>query len=115
MRRSHWIGFAVLLVLTLMVLSRDVRVLAQQAGAGGNNAGDTNGNGVAEGDNVTVYLRGDASGTVFNDRIPSTGNLVSRTGKVVSDWESWLVIEVAGDRHCIPHDSIALVEVAGKK
>lgn len=111
---------AVLLAVAVVVLfalsRRDGWAYAEPAaGAPAAPAAPAEQAGVAPGDAVTVYLRGDASGLAYSDRVTSTHNFVSRTGSLVSIDADWVVLENNGVHHFIPPGSIAVVEVRAKK
>jgi hypothetical protein len=42
---------------------------------------------------ATVYLRGDASGIAFGDRVPGLGNLISLHGTIEAADAQWLVVK----------------------
>ena len=62
------------------------------------------------GQTCTVYLRGDATGVGFRDRVPDLANLIQRTGKVVSVDSKWLVLKEGDKTYRIPQSSIAVIE-----
>src|SRR5437763_5133491 len=45
------------------------------------------------GKTATVYLRGDASGIAFGDRVPGLGNLLSLRGTIEAADAQWLVVK----------------------
>jgi hypothetical protein len=62
------------------------------------------------GESCIIYLRGDASGAGFHDRLTDLGNLISRKGTVVAVAGEWVAIK-DGDRHYhIPRASIMLMQ-----
>jgi hypothetical protein len=59
-----------------------------------------------------VFLRGDASGMAWHDRIADVGSLITREGTYVGADESWVTIRSKGKELWIPRDAIMLVEVS---
>lgn len=99
----------VLIGLSLLVLAnfgRDAHAQAPER---------TDGLDALVGNEARIYLRGDATGAIFNDRVPSIRHLIARTGKVVSADERWVVIDAPEGRCFFPREAVALVEVAAKK
>ena len=62
----------------------------------------------------TVYLRGDATGAHFNDRLPDLGNLISRRGTLEAINAEWLLLKDGERRYHFPRASIVAVESAGE-
>ncbi|HZL37648.1 MAG TPA: hypothetical protein VFC78_20185 [Tepidisphaeraceae bacterium] len=63
------------------------------------------------GSSCVVYLRGDAAGVAFHDRIADLGNLISRKGTVVRAEDAWLVLRDGSHQLYIPRTSIMLIDV----
>jgi hypothetical protein len=58
-----------------------------------------------------VRLRGDAMGVIYNDRIPSLGNLQELDGTMSKVTADSYVLTHDGHTYWIPKTSVALVEV----
>lgn len=99
----------VLVVVVALVLGLTVMNRAQpvQRGAGGGAFSM-----IEAGAQVTVFLRGDASGVAFADR-SADGFLIGREGKIVSVDDKWIVLENKGRRSFLPLDAIAVLDVTG--
>jgi hypothetical protein len=65
---------------------------------------------IEAGAQVTVFLRGDASGVAFSDR-SADGFLIGREGKVISVDDKWIVLENKGRRSFLPLDAVAVLDV----
>jgi hypothetical protein len=59
-----------------------------------------------------VYLRGDAAGVAWHDRVADVESLPARQGTYVGADESWVTIRSNDKELWIPRDSIMLVEVS---
>ena len=60
-----------------------------------------------------VFLRGDAAGIAWHDRIADLGSLITREGTYVGADEAWVTIRSNGGKELwIPRSSIMLVEVS---
>ena len=97
---------AAVIVLGLTVLNRAQAPAGQASGGGVFST-------VQAGSEVTVFLRGDASGVAFTER-SADGFLIGRQGKVVSIDEKWIVIENKGTRSFLPLSAVGVIDVAGK-
>jgi hypothetical protein len=58
-----------------------------------------------------VYLRGDAAGTAYHDRIADVGNLIVRHGTFQSSDANWIVLKDGEKQLWVPRSSIMLMEV----
>lgn len=98
-------GLCLAIVLTWAGFSR-----GQAAGA------DAHGGGAAlpqSGTPCKVFLRGDAAGIAWHDRIADLGSLITREGTYVGSDEAWVTIRSNGGKELwIPRSSIMLVEVS---
>lgn len=66
------------------------------------------------GDACVVYLRGDASGAAFHDRVPDLGNLITVRGKLTDVDGAWLVLRGEdGKRLWVPRASVMVVQAEG--
>ena len=77
-------------------------------------ASDASGEGVRmpeRGAACQVYLRGDASGMAWHDRIPDVSNLITRKGTFVSADNNWLVLRDGNHQFYVPRSSILAFEV----
>ena len=62
------------------------------------------------GSKCVVYLRGDAAGAAWHDRIVDLDNLISRKGTLVSADGAWVVLNEGDKQLYIPRSSIMLIE-----
>ena len=77
---------------------------AAAAGEGGPRVGDA----------CVVYLRGDASGAAFHDRVPDLGNLITVRGHLTGVDGAWLILKGEdGKRLWVPRASVMVVEAEG--
>lgn len=113
MRKTGW-GVAVAVIVAAVMLAGWMTDLRGRPAPDEGNAPAVapNAGGPRPGDRCTVYLRGDATGAVYHDRVAAVGNLVSRHGSVVRTDGSWFVLSHDGREDWIPRTSIALIEVS---
>ncbi|HYE20643.1 MAG TPA: hypothetical protein VEA69_19500 [Tepidisphaeraceae bacterium] len=69
--------------------------------------------GLAAGDKVTVFLRGDAVGQATN-YVGSARNTPSVSGAIASVSDQWVVLDTDKTRVYIPRPGVLLIEVARK-
>jgi len=97
---------AVCFVLTAICLLAWQRTTSGQADPQA--AAPANPRGMPLGGEVTVYLRGDASGMTANNRVIDLGNLVSIKGTLDAGGDHWIVLKTDdGKRDWFPVDAVA--------
>jgi hypothetical protein len=94
-----------------MILAALVALTTRPGAAGPAGEGNAEA-GLRPGDRCVVYLRGDATGVAYPDRIAAVGNLAARRGSLVKIDDSWLVLRHGDKDDWIPRASVALVEVS---
>src|SRR5690242_12198115 len=105
MRRSGLAAIAAAIIVAAVFIGRETRLAAQPAER------DAGGVLPAAGAACVVYLRGDAAGMSYHDRIADLGNLIVRRGTVVRADDTWLVLKDGDHQSYIPRTSIMLIEV----
>ena len=68
--------------------------------------------GVAPGDTVTLFVRGDATGVAISDRVPSMNNLVTQTGKLFGIDAQWVVVDAEDGRYAFPREAVLAIRVS---
>src|SRR4051812_13151058 len=98
MRTTCWAGAALVLVAALgWALAANRPATAAPGDRGADAAADAGAAGGAAAPRVgarcTVYLRGDAAGVAFADRVADLGNLIGVGGTIEAADAQWLVVK----------------------
>lgn len=105
MTRTGWMVVVTVVVAALAVFTFGPQLRGADEPGGAVHAGPA----PASGEEVIVYLRGDATGAVFGDRIPNTANLTQLRGTILNTDANWLNLKEGSRHHHIPIAAIALV------